>query len=314
MQRFKHASGNRELFTDEDLTQFHQRVAIGRTGIYKDKQYIQRIKEFSSMMLSRHRRICRFLIAPKSIKNSHNAEDDARIPTTEACVETHTMVFAPCNLVAQIVLHVARLSHAAQAHCLSAGILTLRQDVRQRWITRSTPTSLKNPSWSYSVHCRELSHHERLRRRRWLCLLFFLHLVAPCSPLFLLMFFDNFYCQMILGVLLCQHRVVLPLLDFQPTRMYLFTWLKWLMVLCIVSESFSREALRERVALHQQRRAWAQRLHQVLVHNSVACRRCFCPFFLVPLRFQILDGIAWQFQLPMGLRAVRRWPLNVVLR
>ena len=39
------------------LTQFHQRVEIGRTRIYKDKQYIQRIQEFSSMMLSRHRRI-----------------------------------------------------------------------------------------------------------------------------------------------------------------------------------------------------------------------------------------------------------------
>ena len=31
------------------LTRFHQRVAIGRTRIYKDKQYIQRINEFSSM-------------------------------------------------------------------------------------------------------------------------------------------------------------------------------------------------------------------------------------------------------------------------
>ena len=39
-----------------NLTQFHQRVAIGRTRIYKDKQYIQRIKESSSMMLRRHRR------------------------------------------------------------------------------------------------------------------------------------------------------------------------------------------------------------------------------------------------------------------
>ena len=39
------------------LTQFHQRVAIVRTRIYTNKQYIQRIKEFSSMMLSRHRRI-----------------------------------------------------------------------------------------------------------------------------------------------------------------------------------------------------------------------------------------------------------------
>ena len=39
------------------LTQFHQRVAIHRTRIYKDKQYIQRIEEFSNTMLSRHRRI-----------------------------------------------------------------------------------------------------------------------------------------------------------------------------------------------------------------------------------------------------------------
>ena len=37
--------------------QFHQRVAFGQTRIYKDNQYIQRIKDFSSMMLSCHRRI-----------------------------------------------------------------------------------------------------------------------------------------------------------------------------------------------------------------------------------------------------------------
>ena len=45
------------------LTQFHQRVAIGRTRIYKDMQHIQRIVELSSMMLSRHRRI---ISLPKS--------------------------------------------------------------------------------------------------------------------------------------------------------------------------------------------------------------------------------------------------------
>ena len=39
------------------LTQFRQRVAIGWTRIYKHKQYTPRIQEFSSMMLSRHRRI-----------------------------------------------------------------------------------------------------------------------------------------------------------------------------------------------------------------------------------------------------------------
>ena len=57
-RRLKHASGNREdIARRGTLTQFHQRVAIGRTRIYKDKQYIHRIKEFSSMMLSRHRHI-----------------------------------------------------------------------------------------------------------------------------------------------------------------------------------------------------------------------------------------------------------------
>ena len=54
----KHASGNREdIARRGTLIQCHQRVAIGRTRIYKDKQYIQRIEEPSSMMLSPHRRI-----------------------------------------------------------------------------------------------------------------------------------------------------------------------------------------------------------------------------------------------------------------
>ena len=83
-----------------NLTQFHQRVVIGRTRIYNDKQYIQRIKESSRMMLSRHRRIisltksaskrstgryiqiCRFLIPSQQFNNSHNAEDDTRICCT----------------------------------------------------------------------------------------------------------------------------------------------------------------------------------------------------------------------------------------
>ena len=56
-RRYKHASGNREdIARRGTLTQFHQRVAFGQTRIYTDKQYIQGIKEFSSRMLSRHRR------------------------------------------------------------------------------------------------------------------------------------------------------------------------------------------------------------------------------------------------------------------
>ena len=47
LRRFKHASGNRmENCRRGTLTQFHQRVAIGRTRIYKDKQFMQRIEDF----------------------------------------------------------------------------------------------------------------------------------------------------------------------------------------------------------------------------------------------------------------------------
>ena len=58
-RRFKHAclGKPRVICRRGTLTPFHQRVAIGRARIDKDKQYIQRIKEFSSMMLSRHKRI-----------------------------------------------------------------------------------------------------------------------------------------------------------------------------------------------------------------------------------------------------------------
>ena len=44
LRRFKLALGNREYIARRGtLTQFHQRVAIGRTRICKDKQYMQRI-------------------------------------------------------------------------------------------------------------------------------------------------------------------------------------------------------------------------------------------------------------------------------
>ena len=47
LRRFKHASGNRmENCRRGTLTQFHERVAVGRTRIFKDKQYMQRIKDF----------------------------------------------------------------------------------------------------------------------------------------------------------------------------------------------------------------------------------------------------------------------------
>ena len=43
-RRFKHAPGNREdIARRGTLTQLHQRVVIGRTKIYKDKQHMQRI-------------------------------------------------------------------------------------------------------------------------------------------------------------------------------------------------------------------------------------------------------------------------------
>ena len=46
-RRVKHASGNREdIARRGTLFQFHQRVANGRTRLYTDKQYIQRITEF----------------------------------------------------------------------------------------------------------------------------------------------------------------------------------------------------------------------------------------------------------------------------
>ena len=72
----QHASGNREdIARRGTLTQFHQRVAIGQTRIYKDKQYIQRIKDFSSMMLSRHRRI--ILLLTRSSKRSTRSKSES---------------------------------------------------------------------------------------------------------------------------------------------------------------------------------------------------------------------------------------------
>ena len=46
LRRFTHASGNQEdIARRGTLTQFHQRVAIGRTRIDKDKKYLQRTEE-----------------------------------------------------------------------------------------------------------------------------------------------------------------------------------------------------------------------------------------------------------------------------
>ena len=136
------------------------------------------------------------------------------------------------------------------------GILTLRQDLRQRWTIRSTPTLFKKTIVELFLPLpRVIPPRTPTTKSGCACCssCIWLHPALLCSCSCSL---TIFYGQMILGVLLCQHRVVLPLLDFQPTRLYLLTWLKWLMVLCIVSESFSREALRGRVALHQQRRAF----------------------------------------------------------
>ena len=57
------------------LTQFQQRVAIGRTRMYTDKQYVPRIEEFTSMMLSFHRRIISFP------KRSSKKDQQENVPT-----------------------------------------------------------------------------------------------------------------------------------------------------------------------------------------------------------------------------------------
>ena len=78
---------------------------------------------------------------------------------------------------------------------------------------RSPPTS--------EVHERRRNRPPAIplrRRRSWVCLLFFVHWVV-----LLLTFSDNLYCQMVLGVLVYQQSDVRALLNFQPSRMYLFT-------------------------------------------------------------------------------------------
>ena len=70
------------------LTQCHQRVAIGWARICKDKQYIQRIKEFSSMMLSRHRHIMTKEVNKNINRNMYMYVDSWSLPNNSII---HTM-------------------------------------------------------------------------------------------------------------------------------------------------------------------------------------------------------------------------------
>ena len=86
--------GNRDKLQTWNLDpKFHQRVAIGRTRIYKDKQYMQRIEEFfSRSIISLPKRLCekstqrkykcRFLTASKNnwvFRTLQNNQNDTRI-------------------------------------------------------------------------------------------------------------------------------------------------------------------------------------------------------------------------------------------
>ena len=56
----------------------------------------------------------------------------------------------------------------------------------------------------------------------------------------LVTFCDNLHGQMIPRVLLYKHSVSFTLLNVQPSRMYLFTYLTWLTVFCMTTEPFSQ--------------------------------------------------------------------------
>ena len=78
----------------------------------------------------------------------------------------------------------------------------------------------------------------RRRRRKWVCFLLFLPEVSAGYSL-LFTSFDDLRGQLILMVLLYWKSVSFSLLDFQPSQMYLFTEPTWLVVFCIITESFS---------------------------------------------------------------------------
>ena len=61
---------------------------------------------------------------------------------------------------------------------------------------------------------------------------------CSCYPLFSLTFSDNLYCQMILGVLIYRQSDVRALLNFQSSRMYLFSYLTWLVVFSMITDIF----------------------------------------------------------------------------
>ena len=75
-------------------------------------------------------------------------------PTTAVCVETHTIVSTAFNLVAQLVVHMARTSNAASAHWLSASMCCL---CTSSLICISTPFGLPVSHPLLSVHA-DLKH------------------------------------------------------------------------------------------------------------------------------------------------------------
>ena len=113
----------------------------------------------------------------------------------------------------------------------SVGVLTTRSDARLDRQVRSN-FAKNHRGIILSIPLR--------RRRRWVCLLFFLHKAAlPAIPC---------YCRLPLTIftarrysVCCFTGMAFPSLCsmFNPHRMYLFTLLTWLMVFSMITESFS---------------------------------------------------------------------------
>ena len=126
------------------------------------------------------------------------------------------------------------------------GIFTLRFGVRLRWIIRSTPTFFCwKQSWiilSIATICpttnSSTSHPTETTTKKMGCFCSSC-LRLPFGYSLLFTFFDNLHGQLKLMVLRYWKTLSFSLLDFQPFQMYLFTQLTWLVVFCIVTESFS---------------------------------------------------------------------------
>ena len=111
-----------------------------------------------------------------------------------------------------------------QVRFVRSGYFHIRSNVRLRWSTKDTPTlsqeivKLFFPlQRSIPPRTRPPAIPSRRRRKWWMCLLFFLHDVSFCYPLFLCWrSFSFFCCQMTLKVLLHWNGVSFTLLNF-PT-------------------------------------------------------------------------------------------------